>query len=523
MQTKLRTSLLVGLVVLFTVGCLSAGNIAAQQRDVIVIGSTDAPAEISPANSYDYPTWHMFRQTTRGLVQLAPETAEVTGALAKDCEYSDDSTTLTWHLRDGVTFTDGAECDCEAIKWSLERAFRLDGPKGGVYVLNPGNIEEMVCEDDTTLRMELKRPDATFVSRYVNIPGFAFSPKSTPEDEFAKGRFAGVGPYKLVDYEPGVRAVYEAYEDFYGPQPKTKLVIERFYSTGSALRLALESGEIDVAYRTFNPSDIPDMEQDPNINVVKGGTSLSVRYNVFNVSLPPFDDKRVRQAISYAVDREALSEKVFGGMNAPLYTMVPKGLWSHKETYPKRDLEKARELLREAGYSEDNKLEITLWYTPKHYGPTEADAATVEAASIEETNMVDVEVKSQEWGAYLTSMSEQGTFGFFLLGWYPDFLDPDNFLAPFLTESPESNGTFFNKHPKYEELDEMLTEAKTTIGEEERTQYYEQAQELIADEVPLLPLWANTFQHVAAAKPNVKGVVLDASMNFRDWLIYKEE
>ena len=548
-----RWAAVVGLLALLALG---ASPMAITQEQVLVIGTTDRITELSPANSYDYWTWHTFQQTTDALVTLPPGSTEIAPALAESWTVSEDGTVYTFKLRQGVTFTDGTPFDCKAMAWSLGRNLYLNGPEGGVGLIGmikeiecpPAKLEVAIGEKPTpdelaafleadvnnpyTLVIRIAEPDATFLARLADpiAPSMAFSPASTPADEFAKGKFAGTGPYKLVKYTPEVEAVYEAYENYWQPGlPKTPKVIVKFYADAAALRLAVEQGEVDVAFRTLLPADILDLQAKADslgLQVIQG-PSLSVRYIVFNVTASPFDNVLVRRAISYAVDRERIVQDVFFGLNAPLYSMVPAGLWSHIDAFPKRDLDQARALLQQAGYSEDNPLKITLWYTPLHYGTEEADVATVVKESLEETGMIQVDIQSLEWGAYVEAMSK-GEFGIFFLGWYPDFIDPDNFLAPWLVESPEGLGTFLNKATSdydkevYQKFVDLLGRAKRTTDPAERTSLYEEAQRLLAESVVLLPLWQNNSQHVAIAKKSVKGIVLDASMNFRTWLIYKE-
>jgi len=295
------------------------------------------------------------------------------------------------------------------------------------------------------------------------------------------------------------------------------------YANEAALRAAVEAGDVDIAFRTFNPVDIVNLQKNPNLQVVRG-PSVSIRYLLFNVTQPPVDNALVRQAIAYAVDRDAICERVFSGLNTPIYTMVPEGLppaGSAIPVFPKRDLEKARALLRQAGYSEANPLQVNLWYTPTHYGTTEADVAAVLKQAIEETGMVKVTIQSLEWAAYVQRMS-QGGFDMFLLGWYPDYLEASNFLAPWTTESPESLGTFFNKHPRYPEYKELMTKALTTIDEAERAKIYQEIQRMSAEDVPWIPLWANNQQAYLVAQKNVKGIVLDLTMEPHLDLLYKE-
>ncbi len=524
-----RWAAVVGLLALLALG---ASPMAITQEQVLVIGTTDRITELSPANSYDYWTWHTFQQTTDALVTLPPGSTEISPALAESWTVSEEGTVYTFKLRQGVTYTDGTPFNCATMAYSLNRALALNGPEGGVGLIS--GIESVGCEfgDPYTLKIRIKEPDATFLARLADpiAPALAFSPVSTPAGDFAKGQYAGTGPYRLVKYTPEVETIYEAYEDYWQEGlPKTPKVITKFYADAAALRLAIERGEVDVAFRTLLPADILDLQaraEDLGLQVIQG-PSLSVRYIVFNVTASPFDNVLVRRAISYAVDRERIVQDVFFGLNAPLYSMVPTGLWSHIDAFPKRDLDQAKALLEEAGYSADNPLKITLWYTPLHYGTEEADVATVVKESLEETGLIRVELQSLEWGAYVRAMSA-GEFGIFFLGWYPDFIDPDNFLAPWLVEAPKGLGTWLDEAKSgydkevYQKFVDLLGRAKRTTDLEERTKLYEEAQKLLAESVVLLPLWQNNSQHVAIAKKNVKGIVLDASMNFRTWLIYKE-
>jgi peptide/nickel transport system substrate-binding protein len=153
--------------------------------------------------------------------------------------------------------------------------------------------------------------------------------------------------------------------------------------------------------------------------------------------------------------------------------------------------------------------------------------AAILKTNLEATGIIKVNVQVLEWGTYVQRMSE-GSLGFFLLGWYPDFIDPDNYLAPWLTESPEGLGTYLNRATSgydkacYDQFVDLLEGAKETTDIAARTAKYEAAQRLLADCAVMIPLWQNNTQAYAIAQKNVKGIVLDASMNFRDWLIYKE-
>ncbi|MGQ9477606.1 MAG: ABC transporter substrate-binding protein [Candidatus Bipolaricaulia bacterium] len=548
---SLRVRLIgIGVLVLALGLTLSLG--ALTQENVLTIGTTDKITQLVFANSYDYWTWHTFQQVTQTLVTLPPGSTVVSPQLAERWEVSPDGTVYTFYLRKGVKFWDGEPFNCQAMAWSIGRNIYLNGPEGAVGLINmitglecppakleaepgvkptPDELEAFLAakvDDPYKLIIKIAKPDATFLARLADpiTPVMATSPKSTtPKYEFETA-FAGTGPYKFVEWVPEERTVYEAFPGYWGEAPKTPKVVEVFYASAPALRAAVEAGEVDIGYRSFYAEDILDLQNNPNLQVLPG-PSLSVRYIVFTVNMPPFDNVHVRRAIAYAVDREELNFKVFAGLNAPLYSMVPPGLWSHIDAFPTRDLEKAVDELKQAGYSPLNPLELNLWYTPTHYGDTEADVAAILKANLEATGIIKVNVNVLEWGTYVQRMSE-GSLGFFLLGWYPDFIDPDNYLAPWLTESPEGLGTYLNQATSgydkacYDQFVDLLEGAKATTDIAARTAKYEAAQRLLADCAVMIPLWQNNTQAYAIAQKNVKGIVLDASMNFRDWLIYKE-
>jgi peptide/nickel transport system substrate-binding protein len=513
------------LSVLLAVGLLASMALVATAQEPLIMGTTDRVTELSFANSYDHFTWHVLRATSDALMQLNDETLALEGAIAESWDVSADGMVYTFNIRPGITFWDGEKCDAAAVKWSLDRTIRLDGPKGAVPLIK-AVIDHIDVVDPLTVKITLVQPDAIFLLRMTNqiSPALIYSPKSTPADAFAMGEYAGVGPYKLIEYVPDQYVKYQAYDGYYGKAPKTKDVIEKMYSDAATLRAAIEAGDVDFVFRTLSPQDIADLRDNPDVIVSFYPPSPGIRYLLFNVTQPPVDNPLVRQAISYAVDRGALIDQVFEGTVDPIYTMVPDvdpPFFGAYPCFPHRDLGKAVELLATVGYTEANPLEVNLWYSPKHYGTTEADVATVIAGSLEETGVIDINIEVLEWGAYTERMSAGG-FDMFLLGWHPDYLESSNFLAPWTTESPEGLGTFFNHHPNYEAYKEIMDVATTTSDITTRTKLYKAIQILSVQDVPWIPLWAMTDEMVIAALPGVHGATLDITMDISIWNIYKD-
>jgi len=517
------------LTLLLMVSLLSLVSLVGIAEEVIldeplILGTTDRVTELSFANAYDMFTAHVFHMTTRGLVALTPLENQIVGDVAESWDITSDGLEYTFYLKPGITFWDGEPCNAAAVKWCFDRALRLDGPKGAVGLIK--GIDHIDVIDDLTVKFTLKLPDATFLLRISNAapaPSALHSPKVAPENDFARGVYAGLGPYKLVEYVPDQYVKYEAYDGYFGDAPKTRLVIEKFYSDASALRAAIEAGDVDIVYRTLAPQDVEDLKDNPDVVITYYPPSPGIRYLLFNVTTPPVDNVLVRQGITYLVDRDAIVAQVFDGTVDPIYTMVPNvdpPFFGALPTFPKRDVEKGKELLASVGYNESNPLKLNLWYSPKHYGTFEADVATVLKGSLEETGVIQINIQVLEWAAYSERMGEGG-MEFFLLGWHPDYLDSSNFLAPWITESPQSQGTYFHLHPNYQAYVNIMDVALASTDRAVRTKMFEAFQILSTQDVPWIPMWSMTDEMVLATRTNVRGHFMDLTMECLDYLIYK--
>ena len=484
------------------------------QESVIVIGVTDKVADLDPAQAYDFFTWEVLSNVAEGFFKYEPETLRLIPALAEDYEVLENGKVWVLYLRKGLKFRDGTELTADVVKWSLERVARIEGDPAW-FVLD--FIENIEVVDKYVIKLTLKKAFPFYKAVLAVVTYFPVSPNSYPADEISPDNTAGgIGPYYIESFVRDEEIVLRANPNYYGPKPKTEVVIIKFYKDATSLRLALEAGEIDIAWRTLNPADVIDLKE-KGFQVIEGKGSF-IRYIVLNTNIPPLDNKLVRWALAIAVNRSKIAEDVFFGTMTPLYSLVPAGMWSHIDVFKEMfgetpNYELAAKLLREAGYSEDNKLKIELWYTPTHYGDTEADVAAAIKESWEKTGLIEVDVKSAEWATYL-ELTRKQSLPITLYGWYPDYIDPDNFLYPFLhTDSNRWLGKpYSNPH-----LDIILE-----IGQSfAREQLYKAAQMILANDVPIIPILQSKLYIVA--KPNVKGIIIDPYMLLRYWLLYKEE
>lgn len=483
----------------------------------VVMGTTDRITVLDPAKCYDFFTWEVFNNIGEGLLKYKPGTTELESGLAESYEISPDGMEYTFKLREGMKFTDGAPLDAAAVKWSIDRVMRLDlDPSWLVSAF----VDRVEVVDTYTVKFVLKKAVSYFPSLVATVPYFPVSPKSYPENDVAEPTVGHYGPYKIKKWVRDVELDLEANPDYYGTPPKSKEFVIKFYKDAPTLRMAVETGEIDIAWKTLMPMDVLDLKS-KGVLTVEEVPGPYIRYIVCRCNKPPFDDVRLRRAVAAAIDRKRICEEVYKGTVSPLYSMIPMGMWSHidafKEEYGERNLELAKELLREAGYSETNPFEFELWYTPTHYGDLEADVAAVIKESLEETGMMKVTLKSAEWATYAAEYIAAGVMPIFLLGWYPDYIDPDDYTTVFLHSEWSPDLGVFYSNPQ---MDEWLDQASVETDMTRRTELYEKIQRLMAEEAPVIPFFQGVL--TAAFWPNVRGVVLDPTMLLRYYLIYKE-
>jgi len=469
----------------------------------LIIGTTDSVTDLDPANSYDFHTWEIHHNTMDTLLKYIPGTTELEPGLAESYEVSEDGLEYTFKLRKGLKFPDGTPFNADAVVWSINRVMRLEGDPSWLVTSFVDYVEAV---DEYTVKFVLQNPVGFFPLVVATQPYSPVSPECYPEDDFdIDSTCGGIGPYVIKSWERDVEMVLEANPDYYGKPPAYPSIVVRYFADSTAMRLALEAGDIDVAWKTLSPSDYKDLAEDPNFNVITGPGAY-IRYICFNTTTPPFDDERVRQAISLAIDRSAISDIVFQGTHQNLYSMVPMGMAGHIDAFPERDLDKAKALLAEAGFTEANPLVMDLWWTPEHYGPTEGDVAAVIKQALEETGVIQVNLQSAEWATY-TDYFGPGTMPVFLLGWYPDYLDPDNYLWSFAhTDASEDLGIFYSNP----DMDALLVQAQTETDPAKRMELYKQIQELWTTEVPTIPFTQG--QLLVVTQKDVSGVTLDPTM-----------
>ena len=488
----------------------------------LIVGTTDAPTALDPAVVYDTNSSQALFNIGETLVGFPPGETEVAPFLAAELpEISDDGLTYTFELRDDAVFSNGKELTSEDVQFSLERSINMEHPQGAGFLLD--GIEEIETPDDLTVEITLAEPNITFLSRlaytvgtilpsdgHYPAPDGPVSETGEDPDDFRQEDFVGTGRYLVEDFREGESMTLVANPDYHGDPPANDRVLVQFYDSSSQMRLALEGGEIDVAFRDLAPDEQADLADTDGIQVVEG-EGASIRYVVLNPNVEPFDDPDVRRAFAAAMDRERLIENVFQGFGEPLYSMIATGFAQYEPLFEQYDDATPSDFI-------DEPVDITLHHeTGDHYGPIEPSMAEEISRMLQESELFEVQTDTSEWAQF----TEQAfpvtdeTYPAFLLGWYPSYFDADYYIEPFY-----SAGGFLGM-PAQDEMEELITAQQQADDpdSEERAEIFADIQEIAVDEALIVPLLEET--PVVFAREGVEGLedTMDVMQIFRYWLV----
>jgi peptide/nickel transport system substrate-binding protein len=518
-------------LVVLAAGALALGVAACGDDDddggggaegTIIRGATDQPVGYDPAYVYDLPSWDGMVNIYQTVLTIPPGGFTSQPDAAQSCDFTN-PTTFRCTMKSGLKFSDGSPLTSEDVKFSFDRNVGIASATGASSLL--ANMTSVEAPDPKTVIFHLKEPDATFpfiltMQSMAIVPSDVF-PK---DDRQPDDQVIGSGHYTLVSYEPGVQTVFEKNPEYTGPDPaKNERAIVQYFDKASALKLALEQGDVDIAYRNLSPTDFRDLEGAEGIEVI-GGKGVEIRYIVFNLKLQQgaTNDAQklaVRRAVAYLIDRDAIANDIYDGSVAPLYSMVPTDLDYSTEAYKDEygaspDPDAAKAELQKAGVK--TPVEIELWYTPTHYGTASADENAEIKHELEDSGLFKVTLKSTEWTQYqeaaLTDKYPQFEFG-----WFPDYPDPDNYVASFWATT-----SFLNIHYSNPEIDRLLAQEKATTDKTKRAELFKRIQELGAKDAPTIPVWQGGQN--AAIRDNIHGVedTFDGAFLFRFWTISKD-
>jgi peptide/nickel transport system substrate-binding protein len=510
-------STLFGIVILASMilAACNGGAATEEPEEPLVIGTTDSWSSFEPAWVYSFHDWELFHQCADGLLNAVPGGAgEVEPALAESYDVSADGTVYTFHLREDVTFPNGDPFNADAVLFSFNRVAPVDAGENAGFLLT-AYVDSVEKVDDMTVKVTMVAPIPFTPQLVATNPWKIVNPNQwTSDEKDTNNQACGIGPLVLTSFTEGEEAIFERNESYYGTPSASAKVIVRYFADSPTMALALQNGEIDVAWKSIAPADQAAlMDADGVVAEVAGGTEI--RYITFNSTTPPYDNPKVREGLARLVNREEIADLGWAGIKIPLYTMVPPGFFGYKASYQGTEVQAdGLALLAEAGFDADNPLVMDLWYSPTHYGDTEPDVAAVLAQQWEASGVVQVELQTLEWAAYRDA-GRAGELPVQLLGWYPDYMDADNYLTPFAHSPATWSGSFYDNP----EMDALLDAQAEEVDADARLALLEEIQDYWVTESPYIPLGQGKL--FVAYREGVTGVVVDPLALFHYFLVAK--
>jgi peptide/nickel transport system substrate-binding protein len=495
--------------------------------DAIVVGTTDrftatkdAPAPLDPAYSYDVGTWNILRQTVQTLMTQPKGEGDPVPEAAESCGFTDSGNErYACKLRDGLKFSNGDAITAEDVKFSIDRARAIKADSGVFALLS--TIDTVETQGDDEVIFHLRTADATFPFKLSTPVAGIVNPDDYAEDKLRDG-FAvdGSGPYTLkaeTDGDEMTKAVFTKNPNYKGTLDVKNDKVEMVsFADADAMGTALEKGDIDLMTRTMSPEQIQKLSEastDDSIDMVELA-GLEIRYLAFNTTAPVVKTKAVRRAMAQLIDRSELVSKVYGTQAEPLYSLVPASITGHSNsffnTYGDPSVAKAKALLEKADVSTPVKL--TLNYTTDHYGTATKKEFEQLQKQLNDSGLFDVTLQGSPWETFVPA-ERKGEYAVYGMGWFPDFPDADNFVAPFLDKDNFLKSPYANS----EIIDNLIPESRRQADRLSAAKSLTEIQDIVAEDVPVLPLWQG--KQYVASRDDVTGTayVLNSSATLQLW------
>lgn len=513
---------------LLAISCTRSTPEVQTSRDRITIGTTATISTIDPADAYSSFAGNLLYNLGDRLYSYKLGTSELQPQLATALpQVSADGLTYTIPLRKGVVFHDGTPFNAKAMEFSLQR-FIQNG--GSPAFLLSDVVDSIQATGDDELTIKLKKPFAAFPSLLAFSGACAVSPQAyeIKEGAFKPETFVGTGPYKLVRFGTDSLAL-EAFNQYWGQKPANQGINIQFFSSPANLFNAFRTSAIDVAYQSLGLDQIRNLrenQQSKGYQIVERSGS-GIDYVTINLKSPPLDKLEVRQAIAAIMDRSVLQSRVFQGQIEPLYSLIPSNLREEKPVFQAyNDVEKARALLTSAGYSESKPLKVEFWYRSNVVSDQLAAITMKAIAQRKLGKLIQFNLQSVESTTAYKNL-EKGAYPMFLLDWTPDFLDADNYIQPFMDCDKGSEQAGCEEGSSYlqgsyyfsDRANQLIDQSRKVQNPETRKQLFEQLQDLLAQDVPFIPLWQN--KDYLFAQKSIKGATLEVTQKVPFWTLQK--
>ncbi|WP_157157385.1 ABC transporter substrate-binding protein [Diaminobutyricimonas sp. LJ205] len=466
---KIGTSLLVGALVVTTlVGCSTASEgTPAQDRHLRIAVEVEPPALNIFGNRSSATTEYQLYNMVEGLVRLSDD-GTIEPLLAESYEISPDGTTYKFSLVD-ATFHDGTPLTADDVKFSIG-LHNADQAVPSVFKAEMALVEGVEVIDDKTVSVTLSRPSWGWLTSMAGPAGVIVSEQSYATQE---ANPVGTGPLKFVEWRRGDSLVLERFDEYWGEKPQVEKVTFKYIADPNAQINALRTGAVDVLDDLTSPELLPTVEGAPNLEVIQGKTAGKIILAVNNAR-EPFTDVRIREAISFAIDRDALIKSVYGGYGDPIagYSVTVDPWYVDFTTDYQYDPDRAKQLLADAGY--DASTPLTILAPPQSFARKSSEFL---ANSLNAVGM-NVEIQNIEWASWIADVFSGAQDYDMTIGIQTRFGDLYYFGNP---------GIYY--HYDNPEVAALLAEGDAAATIEDRDAAYEEVLRIVTKDVATVPLF----------------------------------
>lgn len=473
----------------------SGGGTAGGYKNTLTWAQGADVTSLDPHQGKETPAVQVNTQIFDTLVTVDPETNEVVPQIAESWEQTDDQT-YVFKIREGIKFHDGSDLTAEDVKFSLDRARNSAAVS---YIVN--FIEEVTVDDDHTVTVKTTAPYAPTL-RNLAIPFAAIVPKAVveaDENAFIQNP-VGSGPYKFVEWNHGDHVTLKAFDDYYAGKPETENLIMKVIPETSQRTIALETGEVDLAY-DLAVNDIPKVNSDDKLTVYEI-PSLTCWYVSMNMNKKPFDNPKVREAMSMAIDRQTIIDTINAGSGQTADAIIAPAVFGYYSTGVKEyNPTKAKELLAEAGYP--NGFSTTLWVNDNQ--------SRIEMCQAMQAMLLEVGVQCNlevlEFGSFI-SRTTAGDHDLAYFGWTTSSGDADYsyYSLEHSTQQGAAGNRSFLADP---DVDKLIEDARSNTNEEERKELYKELAIKLDEINNNIPVYYSSIN--VGANKKVEGFVMDAN------------
>jgi len=464
----------------------------AEAKDTLVVANIYDAKTLDPVATNDVASSGICLHIYDNLLTLGPDGVPVP-QLAEKYDIVD-ATTYKFYLRQGVTFHNGEPFTAADVKYTFERAKTPLGASIRQYV---DDIDTIEVVDDHTVIFKLKRPFTPFLLALTHTAGSILNQKAV---EAAGENYGmnpvGTGPFAFKAWAKGDKITLERYDGYWGEKPAYKTLVMRSIPEATNRTIELESGAVDLAYQIVT-NDLKRVEENPKLALLRV-VDNSTTYMGFNCAKAPFDNPKVRRAISMALDTVGIQKAVWRGVGkSPVGPIAPNVLYSYKDFQPHvQNVEEAKKILAEEKVS--LPMNVQIWTNERK---ERIDMATIIQSQLADIG-INAEIKVLEWGAYLDGL-KQKTHDMFLLGWVASVPDPEFALSGVFHSSMvgSTNFTYFID----ETVDKMMEDGKALPNGPDREKVYVELQKRIDDLCPWVYL--HNDEQIVGAQKTVKGFV----------------